>query len=42
VARKFGVDRDEFYACMAKAWLEDADAVPDKAAQYYAHVVRHE
>lgn len=42
VAKKFGVDRDEFYACMAKAWLEDADAVPDKAAQYYAHVVNHE
>lgn len=39
VARKFGVDRDEFYACMAKAWLEDADAVPDKTAQYYEHVV---
>lgn len=41
VANKFGVDRPDFYACMAKAWLEDVDAVEDKVAQYYWHVVEH-
>ena len=41
VARKFGVDREDFYACMAKAFLEDADAVQDKVEQYYRHVVKH-
>lgn len=41
VANKFGVDRPDFYACMAKAWLEDVDAVEDKVAQYYWHVVKH-
>ncbi len=29
------------YACLAKAWIEDEDAVKDKAAAYYAHVVKH-
>lgn len=41
VAKKFGVDRDDFYACMAKAFLEDEDAVDDKVAEYYRHVVKH-
>ena len=40
--RKFGVDKPEFYACLAKLWLEDPDAVDDKAGEYYAHVVKHE
>lgn len=40
VAKRFGVDRDDFYACMAKAFIEDADAVPDKVAEYYHHIVR--
>lgn len=31
----------ETYAWMAKAWIDDADAVPDKAAAYYTYVVRH-
>lgn len=41
VAKMFGVDRSDFYACMAKAFLEDADAVGDKVAEYYRHVVKH-
>lgn len=36
VAKKYGVDRDDFYACMADAWLTDPDAVPDKLARYYS------
>lgn len=42
VAAKHKVDIPEFYADLAKAWLCDADAVPDKAAAYYGCVVRHE
>jgi hypothetical protein len=42
VAKKFGVDRDEFYACMAIAFIEDPDAVDNKVEEYYKHVVEHE
>ena len=42
VAKKFGVDKPEFYACMAKAFIEDPDAVDDKLEQYYEHIVRKE
>lgn len=31
----------ELYACLAKAWIEDQDAVPDKLAAYYTYVVKH-
>lgn len=31
----------EYYVDMAKAWIDDQDAVPDKAAAYYTHVVKH-
>ena len=31
----------ELYACLAKAWIEDQDAVPYKAAAYYTYVVMH-
>lgn len=41
VAKKYGVDRPEYYAEIAKAWLDDKDAVPDKAAAYYECVVKH-
>lgn len=27
--------------CIAKAWIEDQDAVPNKAAAYYTYVVKH-
>lgn len=30
----------ELYACLAKAWIEDKDAVPDKLAAYYTYVVK--
>lgn len=29
------------YVALAKAWLEDEDAVKDKAAAYFAYVVKH-
>ena len=31
----------ELYACLAKSWIEDKDAVPNKAAAYYTYVVKH-
>lgn len=40
VAEKYDVDEPEFYACMAKAWLEDKDAVRNKAGAYYQHIVK--
>lgn len=41
VAKKHNVHNIDFYIDMAKAWLEDKDAVPDKAAAYYECVVKH-
>jgi len=38
--KKFGVDKPEFYACLAKLWLEDPDAVDNKAEEYYRHIVK--
>lgn len=40
VAKKFGVDKVDFYAELAKAWLEDKDAVPGKAMAYYEYIVK--
>ena len=40
VARKFGITSPEFYVCMAKAWMEDEDAVEDKTAMYYECCVK--
>ncbi len=41
VFRKFGVgDKVDFYACMAKAFLDDKDAHTDKLARYYEYVVK--
>ena len=31
----------EFYADMAKAFLDDKDAQPDKLARYYEYIVKH-
>lgn len=42
VAAKMGVDKEEFYACMADAFLSDSDAQPDKLMRYYHAVVKHE
>ena len=40
--KKFGVDKPEFYACLAKLFLEDPDAVGNKVEEYVKHVVKHE
>lgn len=40
VAKKFGFDRPEVYAHLAKAFLDDEDAVDDKAAFYFYHIVK--
>lgn len=42
VAKKFGVDKPEFYAHLAKCFIEDPDAVDNKVEEYYNHVVKHE
>ena len=42
VAKKWDVDKAEFFADLARAFIEDDDAVGDKVAAYYACVVRHE
>lgn len=42
VFRKHGVgDKIDFYVDMAKAFLDDKDAYPDKLTRYYDSVVRH-
>lgn len=41
IARKYGHDRPEYYADLAKAWLEDRDANPEKAGLYYRYIVKH-
>lgn len=35
VAKKHNVNNPDFYAAMAKAWMEDKDAVHNKTAMYY-------
>lgn len=40
--RKYGVDKQEYYLESAIAkWLNDKDAVDDKEAAYFMHVVKH-
>lgn len=40
--RKHGVDKQEYYLDIAIAkWLKDKDAVADKEAAYFMHVVKH-
>lgn len=41
VLKKFGLDRPEVYAELAKAWLDDKDAVEGKAAAYFECIVKH-
>ena len=41
VAQKHGVNKQDFYIDMAKAFLMDKDAVKDKVAAYYMYVVKH-
>lgn len=40
VARNHGVDTPDFYADMAAAFLQDADAAPNKAGRYYRCVTQ--
>jgi hypothetical protein len=42
VAKKYGVDRSEFYFDMARAFLHDDDAVPDKLRVYMEHIAKHD
>lgn len=39
--KKNNASTTEMYACLARAWIMDADAVPDKAAAYYRYIVQH-
>lgn len=39
--RESSVSTQEVYVRLAKAWIYDKDAVPDKAAAYYTYVVQH-
>lgn len=39
VAKKYGADKPEFYASMAKAWMNDEDAVENKTDIYYNCIV---
>ena len=41
VAKEHGVNTMDYYIDRATAWLDDKDAVKDKAAAYYSYVVRH-
>ena len=41
VAKKHGVNKMDFYADLAKAWLEDDDAMEDKAGKYFRYIVKH-
>lgn len=41
VAKKHGVSNVEFFADLAKAWLDDKDAVPDKLEMYHEYIVKH-
>lgn len=40
VAEKFGLVEDDFFAELAKAFIEDKDAVKDKVAVYYDCIVK--
>lgn len=40
VAKKFNITSPEYYGMMAKAWMEDKDAMPGKTAMYYQYIVK--
>lgn len=39
--KKFGVDKPDFYACLAKLFIEDPDAVDNKVEEYHRHIAKH-
>lgn len=41
-ARKYNVDKMDYWADRAKEFIMDKDAVPGKLARYYHYIVRHE
>lgn len=41
VAKKYGVNKMDYYVDRAVAWLDDKDAQEGKAARYFHHVVKH-
>lgn len=41
ITKTHGVNSVDFYADMAKAFLEDKDAVEDKLMSYYEYIVKH-
>ena len=40
-AQKVGADKEEFYAAMADAFLNDEDAKADKLALYHHYIAKH-
>lgn len=42
VAKKYGVDKVDFWADLAKAFMHDKDAVPDKVMAYYECIAKHD
>lgn len=41
VAKKHGVNTMDYYVDRAMAWINDKDAVKDKAAAYFEYIVKH-
>lgn len=41
VAKKYNVATPDFFAEMAKSWIDDSDAVKNKTAIYYDCIVKH-
>jgi len=41
VAKKYNAATPDFFAEMAKAFIQDKDAVPDKVGKYYETIVKH-
>ena len=42
VGKKYAGDAVDFYAALARDWLNDRDAVDDKLRAYKKHIVKHE
>ena len=40
VLKKHGISNIDVYVDLAKAWIEDKDAVPNKALAYYECIVK--
>jgi hypothetical protein len=40
VLKKWNMNKVDFYVDLACAWLNDSDAVPNKASAYFEHIVK--